>query len=277
MKVNEIVGDWLQGYRAEHRLTLDQIAAASRKYESGWTSATISHMEKGGSKADALPTLMVLLATLNDLTGSGITMADIFIDYVGKVDVTKGYSTSYENIASALQGDVVSFQHAHTETLKQLQEEEKQYQAQLLEEHPEWANSIASEEKHDGKYVEFGPKHAVSTTCPPMFDTSEDRWEILIVANHLPTAAEARLERRMLDDEVFAQLLEDERIRKYDYAPEGLAVAAICDVLYGHSLDDEAAKRAGEGATPQKRGRVTRVLADEILDYMRKVAAKLED
>ncbi|PKU99124.1 hypothetical protein CQR53_1808, partial [Bifidobacterium pseudolongum subsp. globosum] len=59
--------------------------------------------------------------------------------------------------------------------------------------------------------------------------------------------------------------------------PEGFYVAAICDVLYGHSLDEEAAKRAGEGATPQKRGRVTRVLADEILDYMRKVAAKLED
>ena len=83
----------------------------------------------------------------------------------------------------------------------------------------------------------------------------------------------------MSTEGVFARLIEDYRIRGYDDGdlPEGFSVAAVCDVLYGHSLDEEAAKRAGEGATPQKRGRVTRVLADEILDYMRKVAARLED
>lgn len=274
MRMNEIVGDWLRGYRVEHELTLDQIADASHRYGSGWNNVNVLRMEKGGSKADALPTLMILLATLNDLTGDTLTMADVFTDYAGPVDLGD-YTTSYENITNALQGDAVSFRNTHTELLERLREEEKQNQADH-----EWAELIKKRRGLNAEDLEFG-LHAVSTTLPPKFDTSEDRMEILIVANHLPTAAEARLERRMANDDggLFAQLLDDYRIRKYYdyYAPEGLAVAAICDVLYGHSLDEEAAKRAGEGATPQKRGRVTRVLTGEILDYMRKVAAKLED
>ena len=94
--------------------------------------------------------------------------------------------------------------------------------------------------------------------------------------------AEKRLWSRLLDGYALTKD-EAEAVNKiylflYKRHYEGaLPIAAICDVLYGHSLDEEAAKRAGEGATPQKRGRVTRVLAGEILDYMRKVAAKLED
>lgn len=84
-----------------------------------------------------------------------------------------------------------------------------------------------------------------------------------MAAHYPPTSAERRLAIRLSK-------------KHEDLAANDLAVAAVCDVLYGHSLDEEAAKRAGEGATPQKRGRVTRVLAGEILDYMRKVAAKLE-
>jgi transcriptional regulator with XRE-family HTH domain len=277
MRMNEIVGDWLQGYRANHGLTLDQIADASHRYGTNWGNVNVSRMEKGGSKADALPTLMILLATLNDLTGDELTMADVFIDYAGTVDIGD-YATSYENVVSALQGDNVSFRHTHADTLKQLLEEDERDRERLLEEHPEWAEYLAEERERDGDGMRFS-KHVVSATRPPMFDTSADRTEIRIVANHLPTAAEARMERRMSTEGVFARLIEDYRIRGYDDGdlPEGFSVAAVCDVLYGHSLDEEAAKRAGEGATPQKRGRVTRVLAGEILDYMRKVAAKLED
>ncbi|MEJ1089408.1 hypothetical protein WDU99_13895 [Microbacterium sp. Mu-80] len=34
--------------------------------------------------------------------------------------------------------------------------------------------------------------------------------------------------------------------------------------LWGRSLETEALRRAGEGSTPQGRGRVTRILVDEI-------------
>lgn len=193
MKMNLIVGKWLRGYRAEHRLTLDQIATASHKYESGWTASTLSYMESGGSKADSLETLLILLATLNDLNHDDLRLSDIFMD-CDAVEVGDGFEADEEGFFNALGGRPVD---------------------------------IADPFEH-GQLI---PLYA--------------------------TLAETRLANRSgVDSE---------------------ALHEACMNLYGHSLDEEAAKRAGEGATPQKRGRVTRVLAGEILDYMRKVAAKLED
>lgn len=193
MKINDIVASWLRSYRAERGLTLDQIATASHKYESGWTSATLSHMESGGSKADSLETLLILLATLNDLNRDDLRLSDIFID-CDAVEVGDGFEVDEDGFFNALGGRPVD---------------------------------IADPFEH----ARLIPLYA--------------------------TLAETRLANRSgVDSE---------------------ALHEACMNLYGHSLDEEAAKRAGEGATPQKRGRVTRVLADEILDYMRKVAAKLED
>ena len=193
MKINDIVASWLRSYRAERGLTLDQIATASHKYESGWTSATLSHMESGGSKADSLETLLILLATLNDLNRDDLRLSDIFID-CDAVEVGDGFEVDEDGFFNALGGRPVD---------------------------------IADPFEH----ARLIPLYA--------------------------TLAETRLANRTgVDSE---------------------ALHEACMNLYGHSLDEEAAKRAGEGATPQKRGRMTRVLADEILDYLRKVAAKLED
>lgn len=193
MKMNLIVGKWLRGYRAEHGLTLDQIATASHKYESGWTASTLSYMESGGSKADSLETLTILLATLNDLTRDDLTISDVFAD-CDAIEVGDGFKIDEDGFFNALGGRPVN---------------------------------IADPFEH----ARLIPQYA--------------------------TLAETRLAKRN--------------------GVDAEALHAVCMALYGHSLDEEAAKRAGEGATPQKRGRVTRVLADEILDYMRKVAAKLED
>lgn len=193
MKINDIVASWLRSYRAERGLTLDQIATASHKYESGWTSATLSHMESGGSKADSLETLLILLATLNDLNRDDLTISDVFADCAA-IEVGDGFEVDEDGFFNALGGRPVD---------------------------------IADPFEH----ARLIPLYA--------------------------TLAETRLANRSgVDSE---------------------ALHEACMNLYGHSLDEEAAKRAGEGATPQKRGRMTRVLADEILDYMRKVAAKLED
>lgn len=50
--------------------------------------------------------------------------------------------------------------------------------------------------------------------------------------------------------------------KKLGIAPKALALWALH--LWGHSLDAEASQRAGENATPQARGRVTRLLAEEL-------------
>ena len=267
MRMNEIVGDWLQGYRAEHGLTLDQIADASHRYGTNWGNVNVSRMEKGGGKVDALPTLMVLLATLNDLTDDRLTLADIFTDYASAIDIN-GYETSYENIVNALQGGIVSFNATHDDL--------KQKLYSLMRED-------GIEQPENG--VDLGD-FIVSDTAKPRIDTSKTPPFII---NHYSTAAEKRLQQRIIlgpkgnlrfateEDKKVSHWIFD-TLRRYGIdTSSGFMVGAVCDVLYGHSLDEEAAKRAGEGATPQKRGRVTRVLAGEILDYMRKVAAKLED
>ncbi|WP_062304733.1 helix-turn-helix domain-containing protein [Demequina subtropica] len=41
-------------------------------------------------------------------------------------------------------------------------------------------------------------------------------------------------------------------------------VQEVARALWGRSLDDESARRAGEGASPQKRGRATRRLLEEL-------------
>ena len=193
MQIGEIVGAWLSNYRAEKKLTLEQIADASQRYGSGWAASTVSRMEKGSSKGDSLTALIILLATLNDLNHDDLCLSDIFMD-CDAVEVGDGFEVDEDGFFNALGGRPVD---------------------------------IADPFEH-GRLI---PLYA--------------------------TLAETRLANRSgVDSE---------------------ALHEACMNLYGHSLDEEAAKRAGEGATPQKRGRVTRVLAGEILDYMRKAAAKLED
>lgn len=52
---------------------------------------------------------------------------------------------------------------------------------------------------------------------------------------------------------------------------EPIRVAEAMYLWRGHSLDDEVRELAGEGASPQKRGRVTRKLVAALKDYMRQV------
>lgn len=268
MQIGEIVGAWLSNYRAEKKLTLEQIADASQRYGSGWAASTVSRMEKGSSKGDSLTALIILLATLNDLTGDDLTMSEAFIWHKGPVGLGN-YITSYENITAALQGEKVSFTYASKDKLE--------HEVRSIATFMEGTTDIDYDAALRKTSLHWSTHDYVAPTATPVFSPSFTRKKHYMVSNHIPTAAEQRLEIRLRDanEGLFGT---PSRVWTYNSNSHlGLAVAAICDVLYGHSLDEEAAKRAGEGATPQKRGRVTRVLADEILDYMRKVAAKLED
>ncbi|MEQ2643430.1 MAG: hypothetical protein ACLSDW_10165 [Bifidobacterium longum] len=64
-------------------------------------------------------------------------------------------------------------------------------------------------------------------------------------------------------------LAEQRAAKQLGLTPRG--TAALCQLAYNQSLDEEAAQRAGEHATPQKRGRETRVIRAELeslLDYI---------
>ncbi len=235
MQICELLGTWLSDYRHDHGLTLSDIADAARKYGANWRAANIARMEDGGNSIDALPTLLILFATLNDLAGDDLKLSTPFAHEVqsaqeGMVD---GYLSINDDYLADLYDIYLSL---------------KDYPVKLSRVD---ALTVAGGGEEQPQYRFSGYDHGT-----PVFEA--------IGTHYPPTSAERRLANRLVKEH-------------QELAINDFAVAAICDVLYGHSLDEEAAKRAGEGATPQKRGRVTRVLAGEILDYMRKVAAKLED
>lgn len=109
MKMNELVGLFLTDFRKKSGLTLDDIATASRKFGSGWSTGTLSAMERGGSKADSLKNLLVLVATVNDLTHAGYRLSVVFDSLENaRVDFSDGVSVRAYDIANILDGEEVS-------------------------------------------------------------------------------------------------------------------------------------------------------------------------
>lgn len=122
MKMNELVGLFLADFRKKSGFTLDDIATASRKFGSGWSTGTLSAMERGGSKADSLKNLLVLVAAINDLTHEGYRLSVVFDSLENaKVDFGDGVSVDAYDIANILDGEEVS-----ADTLGVGEEEQKQ-------------------------------------------------------------------------------------------------------------------------------------------------------
>lgn len=67
MRINEAVGLHLREYRTRNNLTLEDIAEQSQEFGTNWSAATIRSLEKGGSRADSIPVLVLLTFTLNAL------------------------------------------------------------------------------------------------------------------------------------------------------------------------------------------------------------------
>ena len=77
------------------------------------------------------------------------------------------------------------------------------------------------------------------------------RFDFDVVSDHAPTIAEKRA-------------AENLDMHPYD-------LAAFCAVRFGHTLEEESYARAGDDSTPQKRGRATRLIIDEIRDTLKRL------
>lgn len=209
MRINEAVGSFLKRYRAEHGLTLDDVATASRRYGSGWTAAKIRDIEKGSGKADSLTTILLLLASLNDLRKqhdlAGLTISDIFKD-LQEVSIAESASLTAAQLMRALSGKEV-----------QLNEKLDSADQSILN------LATSNEFQHERDLLEF-------------------------FATHIPTATEERAAKKI---GVSARL--------YAY---------LCFASYGHTLDEEIERVAGENASPQKRGSATRSITEETSEWL---------
>lgn len=99
--IPEVVGHNLRQRRVDHTLTLDQIARGLRMYSGElWSSGRVSRFEHGDGPV-TVDTLILLAVTLTDLTGNGVTPADL-LEADGTVTIGRASEATTESDAGGI-------------------------------------------------------------------------------------------------------------------------------------------------------------------------------
>ena len=242
MKINEAVGAFVKRFRAEHDLTLEEIADASRQIGTTWTAATISAIERGGSKADALPTMLILSNALTRAyhqkhgeDDNMVSVVDLLND-TKRLDITDTLTVNTDSVISLLTGDG----YGALVDADLADKWDKEFSERS-------ARSLFVFTRRELEAEGRTPEEAREELNNALGDFAEQfmNWHLT------PTASERRAAKKL--------------------GVEPIRVAEATYLWFGHTLDEEAKKIAGANASPQKRGRVTRKLVDALKDYMRQV------
>lgn len=232
MRINEAVGAFLRDYRKEHGYTLEQIATASQRYGSGWSSGTLSLMERGGSKADALPNLLILVQTLSDLDGAddftALTIGSVFSHWANnydddiKIDITDTVTVDGDTLGDWLDSGAVNLN------------------AKPVNDSVPYGD--------DGRPLGPSPHGRQLRRVMELKDMDDEaikRINRQVDSDYPFSASEVRAAGRL-------------GITPYTFHE-------LCLVAYGHGMDEENRIRNWQAdATPQKRGRVTRQIVAEL-------------
>jgi transcriptional regulator with XRE-family HTH domain len=235
----EAVGTFLRFYRREHGITLESVAQLGREFGATWSLSSVQSIEAGRA-APTLPTLLTLALVLGRLSGEPLRLADLLgtaevleRPYVDRPDqpVLRAW------VDRALSGGSVEltdadYEHAYDRPADAWDARQENTFAQRC------SGPLTADERHAHVDVQ---------------------WEGMIEP---PEAAEYRSPRRPR-----VSLAESRAAKKLGIRPLEVQQRAV--QLWGRSLEAEALTRAGADSTPQARGRVTRVLVEEILESMK--------
>ena len=232
----DAVGAFLRGYRQTHRITLDSIAQVSREFGATWSLSSVQAID-GGKAAPTLPTLLTLALVLGRLSGEPLRLADLLgstelLDrpYVDRPDQPVRRTW----VARALSGERVElteadFEHAHERPVG------------------EWDDDLELERA-------IAQRGSGPMTAEERHARVDALWDAM---NEPPEPGEYRSPRRPR-----VSLAESRAAKKLGMRPLELQRRAI--QMWGRPLEVEALSRAGANSTPQARGRVSRLLVDEI-------------
>ena len=227
----KFLGRRLSEIRRERGLTLDDIATASQHFGTNWTSATISSMERGGSNIARLDVLMILTEAVTFTDDNGDVAPMTLADWFSIWGKEDGQDVVIaENDAISLNDELSTSR-----------------------------NNVAAA-------LEGQPP-----TLFPLLGTKEQREELYRTVD-MKDSAPANTEKkphvpdRLRGNAHVATLSEQRAAIKFGLSPE--LFACVVKMRYGHYLDEEVAKRAGADASPQKRGRVTRKIFEELGDHL---------
>lgn len=272
MKMNEVIGSFLKGYRKARGYTLEQIASASHRYGTGWSAATILSMEKGGSKVDSLPNVLLLVQTLNDIANNDGDEAYVRRDLtIGDAlalggDFARGeYRTlgmyededGFNNYLSPVDGpDPNPYQTE--DTLVYLTDNFGVQEGALSDAFndvgvnlPEWGESFTEELSHKLTAREERSERLSGIIAAHY---GKDYWDLV---------------RDVLNDGCDSTMSEKRATEKLGM-DDSIYFNVICLAKYGRRLNEEVAARVGSDANQQKRGRMTRKIVEELRELLEK-------
>lgn len=231
LNMMKFLGRRLKEIRHERGLTLDDIATASQHFGTNWTSATISSMERGGSNIARLDVLMILTEAVTFTDDNGDVAPMTLVDWFSI------WGEEYGQYVVTAENDPISLND-------ELSTSRNNVAAALEGQPPTLFPLIGTKEQREELHRAVDMKDTTST------DT-ENR-------THIPD--------RLRGNAHVATLSEQRAAIKFGLSPE--LFACVVKMRYGHYLDEEVAKRAGADASPQKRGRVTRKIFEELGDHL---------
>lgn len=236
------VAAFVSRVRREHGFTLDQVAGAARSYGASWSASSVSNIERGQASL-TLPTLLLLALALGSLLGRPLTLSNLLGDVEVLTLVTDDrYSVKRSWVDGALKGAAVTMSSD-----------------QRLD-----AADAANDYQVDEELTDEVLRRMREMRGRKM-TRAEEHDQVAQLLDQSQMAPEPAT--RILAKGDAGSLAEDRAAKKLGISTTRLRQRAI--QLWGRSLEAEALNRAGADSTPQARGRVTRVLVDEIRDSMK--------
>ena len=233
------VGEFLRAYRQEHGIKLESIAQLGREFGATWSLSSVQSIESGRA-APTLPTLLTLALVLGRLSGEPLRLSDLIgpaeaLDrpFIGTPDqpVLRPW---VERVLSGGKVELSDTDYKHFQENRALDGDEDVEQSAVQRSN----GPLTGEERH---------AHV------------DALWDAMNVP---PAPSEHRNSRSAR-----ASLAESRAAKKLGVGP--LEVQRLAIGLWGRLLEAEAISRAGDDSTPQARGRVTRVLVDELRNSMK--------
>lgn len=235
------VGAYVSRVRREHRLTLDQIAGAARSYGAGWSASSVSNIERGQASL-TLPNLLLLALALGNLTGRPLSLSNLLGDaQVLALSADDRHPVKRSWIDATLRGGEVTVGHDKGIDVLDTETDDERDEAledEVLAKMRETRGREITRAERDGQFNQV----VEESRMPPE-----------------PT-------RRTSNASSAASLAEERAAKKLGITTARLR--QLAHELWARPLEDESSRRVGPGSTPQARGRVTRVLVDEMRGAM---------
>jgi transcriptional regulator with XRE-family HTH domain len=236
--IPDAVGAFVSSVRREHGITLDQIAHAGRSYGASWSASSVSNIERGQASL-TLPSLVLLALALGEVLGRPLALSSL----LGEADVIELATGAQSPVKRSWIDSVLAGAPVTLSPALALDDEDWELHEDLED---EVLNRMRESRGREMTDVEKNGNLA------QMLDQSQ-------------TPPERRGSSPARDNA--GTLAEERAAKKLGLTIARLQRAAVG--IWGRSLEEESSRRAGRDSSPQARGRVTRLLIEEIRESMK--------